>query len=125
MADGTDRRPGTRPLLRECARCAQAAVRHHACAFLTGVFHPSNWRCVSLAALEWHAAVTYGDEVEVLVIERPNGAMVVLGRRVGEPQRIRTAQVITAKGQLAPLTLAVVEDIIGILGPTDEGGRRG
>jgi hypothetical protein len=62
--------------------------------------------------LEMYAAVVEGDEVDVLVVELPAGSMVLLTRRVGEPQRIRTAQLVTPKFEVQPVTLDVIEDFL-------------
>jgi len=113
MADGTIKRPGERPLLQQCQWCADRGSLHHACCFLNGVFDPGNWCCGALDLLEPHAAVVEGDEVIAMVIEMPDGSMVVMTRRVGEPQRVRTALVVTPKFQVLPLRLEHVEAILG------------
>jgi hypothetical protein len=104
---------GPNPLqLQDCPACQAQRERYHACAFLTGRFDAHNWRCGTLRDLALRAAVVEGDEVDTLLVERPDGAVVTLVRRTGQPQRVRLAWLVTPQMDVRPLTAADLESVL-------------
>jgi hypothetical protein len=120
MADGTDKMYGAgRPLLEECVGCRALSSGVHRCAFLAGRFDPSNWNCQAFVVLARTArrCVVLGYEVCVNVCG--GGVVLVWDRRVGEPQRVRSAVAFGAGFEEVPVTVGV---FTGCIDPAERRG---
>jgi hypothetical protein len=98
--------------LQECPSCAGFPVGEHRCGFLAGVFDEQNWRCGVLSDLWRRAEKFSGSEVETGVVEGARGEVVVLVQRVGAPQRVRRAWVVSARLEVLPLTMALAVELL-------------
>jgi len=115
MADGFDRRHALdvgRSLLEECRACRQAPLVAHQCAFLTGVFDPVNWNCRTLQRLAEHSTRVENDELHCATHAGDAGHLVLLVTRIGAPQRVRLALVVSPDLQVRPLTADFAEHLL-------------